>query len=318
MVSVIIPVYNGERYIEACVQSVLTQSFKNLELLLVDDGSVDATLSLCRKLAEEDRRIRIFYQENAGVSAARNRGLEEARGEYVLFVDADDLLLSNSVLTLYTAARNDVDFVMGTHELFRGFQRENWGCAPRELTFPLTENAGEVQMLAGVVCGQMYRSSILREYNIRFPVGLPYGEDTVFNLQFFQFAQRGTVLEEVVYRRRKGGMASSLRFYPNRDEIALRLIQSYESCFSNPALLESVINMEVADTVAHYLIHCGAAETCEKIRPFLERIHSLYPGCHLPQTAKQAKRMAWKKKGKQILLRKLRKKICQIKERAGL
>ncbi len=91
-ISVIIPVYNSEQFVRQCISSVLCQTYRNLEILAVDDGSQDGSLAICNGLCAQDGRIRVFHQENRGVSAARNRGLEKARGEYVFFLDSDDAI----------------------------------------------------------------------------------------------------------------------------------------------------------------------------------------------------------------------------------
>ena len=90
MISVIVPVYNVEKYIERCVESVLTQTYKEFEIILVNDGSTDLSGEICEKLRTKDHRIRVFHQENKGLSAARNRGLKEAEGEYITYIDSDD------------------------------------------------------------------------------------------------------------------------------------------------------------------------------------------------------------------------------------
>ena len=90
MISVIVPVYNVEKYIERCVESVLAQTHKEFELILVDDGSTDLSGEICEKLKTKDNRIRVFHQENKGLSAARNKGLIEAAGEYITYIDSDD------------------------------------------------------------------------------------------------------------------------------------------------------------------------------------------------------------------------------------
>lgn len=91
-ISVIIPVFNSEKFVRQCIRSVLCQTYRNLEILVVDDGSQDGSLAICSRLCAQDGRIRVFHQENRGVSAARNRGLEKARGEYVFFLDSDDAI----------------------------------------------------------------------------------------------------------------------------------------------------------------------------------------------------------------------------------
>ena len=92
LISVIVPVYNTEKYLTECVESIISQTYRNLEIILVDDGSTDLSGSICDGFAEKDSRIKVIHQENAGVSAARNHGLDECHGEYVAFVDSDDYI----------------------------------------------------------------------------------------------------------------------------------------------------------------------------------------------------------------------------------
>ena len=99
-VSIIVPIYNAEKYLEVCIQSILRQSHKNFELILVNDGSQDNSLEICKRLQKEDERIKVFTKENGGASNARNYGMEKATGEYVTFVDSDDIVLPNHLETL--------------------------------------------------------------------------------------------------------------------------------------------------------------------------------------------------------------------------
>lgn len=97
IVSIIIPLYNAQKYINECIQSILTQTFENWELILVDDGSTDDTLSICRSFEKKDCRIKVIHQENAGVSVARNTGIKAAEGNYLVFADGDDQLTADSL-----------------------------------------------------------------------------------------------------------------------------------------------------------------------------------------------------------------------------
>ena len=103
-VSIIVPCYNSTRYLSACVDSVLAQTMPDFEVLLIDDGSTDGTLALAQALAARDARLRVLHQENAGVSAARNLGLAHARGEWITFVDSDDLLAPDALEIMLSAA----------------------------------------------------------------------------------------------------------------------------------------------------------------------------------------------------------------------
>lgn len=102
LISVIIPVYNVEKYLHRCLDSVIAQTYRNLEIICIDDGSVDESGKICDQYAVRDARIKVIHQENQGVSAARNRGLDAAEGEYIAFVDSDDYILEDMVERLYT------------------------------------------------------------------------------------------------------------------------------------------------------------------------------------------------------------------------
>ena len=108
LITIIVPVYNAEKYLSKCIESILTQTYTHFELLLLDDGSNDNSLSICDYYAKQDTRIRVFSHLNMGVSATRNRGIELALGEYISFIDSDDWVKNNYLETLYSALRNDL------------------------------------------------------------------------------------------------------------------------------------------------------------------------------------------------------------------
>ena len=114
-ISIIVPVYNVEQYLQSCIDSIITQTYTDWELLLVDDGSPDRSGEICDEYAKKDNRIRVFHKRNGGVSSARNLGLDKAQGEWVTFIDADDYILSDFIKGLYKPIENgvSVDFVHG-------------------------------------------------------------------------------------------------------------------------------------------------------------------------------------------------------------
>ena len=118
LVSVIVPVFNAVNYLQQCVKGILSQSYQNLELLLVDDGSTDGSGALCDSFARENECIRAFHQSNKGVSAARNLGIQESKGIWVCFVDADDELIPCGLQQLVESAAGDVGMVMGGYESY--------------------------------------------------------------------------------------------------------------------------------------------------------------------------------------------------------
>ena len=114
-ISIIVPVYNSEKYLDACIDSILSQSFRDFELILVDDGSKDSSAQICDEYASQDTRVRVIHKANGGVSAARNDGLDIAKGEYITFIDSDDWVERESLSTI--SNYRDYDIVFFSHRL---------------------------------------------------------------------------------------------------------------------------------------------------------------------------------------------------------
>ena len=131
-ISVIVPVYNAEKYLPRCIDSVLTQIFTDFELLLIDDGSIDESGKICNEYADNDKRIRVFHKENGGVSSARNVGLDKAIGEWITFLDSDDSLFADFFSSFAGLLDSNVDFVTSS------FVNESNG-----LSIPLKQMEGE-------------------------------------------------------------------------------------------------------------------------------------------------------------------------------
>ena len=116
-ISIIIPVYNTESYLARCVDSILSQSFIDFELLLIDDGSTDGSGVICDAFADQDGRVRVFHKENGGVGSARNLGIDNAQGEWLYFVDSDDELMPDGLQVLVDGISEEVDMVMAGYEV---------------------------------------------------------------------------------------------------------------------------------------------------------------------------------------------------------
>lgn len=175
LISVIVPVYNTEKYLTECVESIISQTYRNLEIILVDDGSPDLSGSICDSFAEKDSRIIVIHQKNVGLSAARNRGLDECHGEYVAFVDSDDLIQNDSIENLIKIqSETDADLVIGGYYGvgFAGYVR--WSVIPpgvktycgREL---LSDPKLMTDLPTTLVSGKLYSKKLWGE--IRFPTG---------------------------------------------------------------------------------------------------------------------------------------------------
>ena len=183
LISVIVPVYNVEKYLLQCIESILAHSFTDVELLLIDDGSPDCCGEICEEYAKRDNRIRVFHQENRGVSAARNVGLENAKGKFIVFVDSDDYVLPGYLQDLYA----DACMYPGTGLIIHGIKRID--CHHKELGDLLLPDIclSTVQMEKAFVeykiaemgypYGKIYNKSVLDAYHIRFNEEIHYRED---------------------------------------------------------------------------------------------------------------------------------------------
>ena len=160
-VSIVIPVYNKAEYISDCLESLLQQDFDDFEIVAVNDGSTDDSGKICDEKAAENTRIRVIHTENGGVTAARRKGVEQAKGEYIMFVDADDKLLPNAIKTLYKAIiDSNADEVIGTYKDQYGNRYDSgWrGFMPCE---PLVRNLLSIKNSFCVLWGIMFRKSLL-------------------------------------------------------------------------------------------------------------------------------------------------------------
>lgn len=189
MISIIVPVYNAGPYIHRCIDSVKAQTYKNWELILIDDGSNDDSGRIIDECASDDSRIKVFHQANGGASSARNKGLQNATGAFLTFLDADDYLYENALEDLMSVQRHDdFDLVIGDFEYkINGevFQYHHPQCK---------ETVGFIQdFLASswvIIWGSLIRSSLFHDNNICFPEGVVYSEDFYTILRILLVSQR--------------------------------------------------------------------------------------------------------------------------------
>lgn len=197
-VSVIVPVYNGEEYIGATLDSIINQDFKNFELIVIDDGSIDNSLEIIKdKLSKSTIEYKIIHQENSGVSAARNCGISNARGEYLVFVDADDYVTGNHLSELYNGETDFsmVQFIKKDGENLskpHHFSAEFISCddfIKKELNMEMPFNFWQL----------MYKASLINDNDVRFNPSLTYGEDIDFALRALSYGNTVAVSNEATY-----------------------------------------------------------------------------------------------------------------------
>ena len=194
-ISVIVPVYNVENVLERCVRSILGQTFTDFELLLIDDGSTDKSSIICDRLSMEDTRIRVFHQENAGVSAARNKGLDFAEGTYIVFIDSDDYV-ENTFLE--NSGQDDSDLVVMSYAIEDEIQETTHLKEFYERKYSVNDNLNmlEKDFINGYfsfVWTKRFKRIIIEDNNIRFSEELSLGEDTLFVVKYLS-CTRGIII----------------------------------------------------------------------------------------------------------------------------
>lgn len=181
LISIIIPIYNSEKSLKDCITSIQNQTIKNIEIILVNDGSTDNSLSICLELASKDSRIKVINKSNGGVSSARNVGIQNARGEYLGFIDSDDIILTDFFENLYIT---EADLVMsgintGTHKIHPPKKERI-----EKIHIPGTLNKHCTTTYMRSVCTSLFRRQIIHDNNLIFDESLVWGEDYLFLLNF--------------------------------------------------------------------------------------------------------------------------------------
>lgn len=243
-VSIVVPVYNTAEYLPACLDSILAQSFTDFELILVDDGSTDDSLRICEAYAFRDARIRVFHQQNAGVSAARNLGVEQAQGDWLCYVDSDDVVLPAYLQDMLEAADAEDCLVMGniSDSRMKGLITSDVVLEGEAMVrYMLSHN---ILNLSGPVA-KLYNRATLVRYGIRFPQDIHYGEDLLYFLQYLNHIGRVAFRQSELYQvtMREGSLSRG--YYPFESEYAC-----FETCLSEMTTFASRLTLPDAEKTA--------------------------------------------------------------------
>ncbi|MCD2502361.1 glycosyltransferase [Clostridium sp. NSJ-145] len=223
-ISVIVPVYNVEKYLEKCIISILGQTFKDFELILVNDGSTDSSGEICNKYKKIDERIKVIYQKNSGLSAARNAGLEMAKGDYIGFVDSDDYINNNMYETMFKLAQeNNADIVQCKFKKFyNDFLEENeenntnriFNISNSEEALYKLLSIGDMNVQCVVAWNKLYKSNLFND--IRFPIAKIH-EDEFTTYKLFDKSKKIVFCEsEMYYYRQVDGSIMNSKFNKRR------------------------------------------------------------------------------------------------------
>lgn len=197
-VSIIIPVYNAEKYLYNTINSIVNQTYINIEIILIDDNSKDNSLEICKKFAEDDNRIKVIKNgENKGVSYSRNRGIDIATGKYIVFIDSDDTVDKNYIFELINPNKDDLyDIVIVNFKnIFIENNEENSGIIKYNvidtniLSGKFFDDYYYIKSVLVGPCGILFKRKIIEDNNIRFPVEVTSAEDYAFNMQYYKFVK---------------------------------------------------------------------------------------------------------------------------------
>lgn len=276
-ISVIVPVYNVKKYLEKCVESLLSQSLDEIEVILIDDGSTDGSGSICEKYKNIDKRVYVVHKENAGQGLARNSGLDIAKGKYIMFLDSDDFLDDSACSTLFhileetggdmccygyviedkngkTVYKPEINFkIYEQNEITSEFILHFFGDSPED------------SELRGVsACMSVFKRDIIQKENLRFHSERKvFSEDTIFSLDFCKFTKKVVVVPEYFYHYRQNSESFSHKYRKNRFEMTQNLcdiLQKYAYSYG----VEQQVRVRIAMVFWVNLMECIKQEIRSK------------------------------------------------------
>lgn len=221
-ISIIVPVYNNEKYIDKCIKSIINQKYTDWELILINDGSKDKSKDICERYANSDERIILVNSKNEGPSVARNKGLELATGEYCMFIDGDDYIEQDTLSVLNKEIEKDdyqIIFYGNYNDIF--VDNEYVECGEnrcKEYQFNNNEEFKKIyidlfnKFLLNQVWNKLYKKSFIDEIGTRFPKGMSYSEDLIFNIKLYKNLQKGKIVNKSLYHyvnHKEGSLCST-------------------------------------------------------------------------------------------------------------
>lgn len=189
--SIIVPVYNTEKYLKNCLESILNQTFRDYELIVVNDGSKDSSAEICDYYAQLDDRIRVIHKENGGVSSARNCGINMAKGKYIWFVDSDDTIANNALQILSAAVKDNDDLIVFNRLLEEKYHIKSFDDFLKVHYFSYH--------LGFEPWNKLYKREIIKLNNILFDTEEAIGEDLLFNISYYQYINNIKFISEKLY-----------------------------------------------------------------------------------------------------------------------
>lgn len=297
MISVIIPVYNTEEYVSRCIDSVLNSGYRDFEVILVNDGSTDGSAQICRQYSAADGRVISIEQAHGGVSKARNRGIDESRGEWIVFVDSDDTIAADFLETVAREEYRDQELLLFDFERRSGRKGKRGRAASAERepdVFHYGEKDREflIQSLLNMSrlvkngntslassCAKAYRRAVLDRYSIRFAPDIIIGEDRLFNMEYLLHMRSCAYIVRKVYSVEVRPGSAMRGFQPDylcndlryQEKLAEILSRSPVPAAVEEAYYNSVLT-NMADVLVRGIFHPRSARTYGENRELCRRM----------------------------------------------
>lgn len=289
LVSVIVPIYNAERYLSECIESVIALNDERWQLILVNDGSEDGSDEICKRYCEKDSRIMYLEQENMGVSVARNNGIKHALGEWITFLDSDDML-SPDMFRLLNLACDDDDMILARNTRIKGDYTWNEECQYissvelQKSILNLKRFKNERIDITSITdydhwssCGRFYRNKILRQNNILYPVGVKIGEDLLFCMNYSKKINRVIVNNSIIYYYRVNSESVTHHFHEDWDKEIIKQVHEVSQYVCDTELhkyLNAFIINRIKECCLFYYLDLrsglNADEAAEELRTLSE------------------------------------------------
>lgn len=245
--SVIMPVYNGEKYLSEAIESILNQTYKNLELIIVDDGSNDNSVAIIEKYQRLDKRIILICQENCGVSSARNKGIEHARGKWIYFIDCDDIYFPNYIERMIEVSNlTGADYICSNFDMDYVFKLDAYKSCKNEEIVVFKKNSAKafnylcLQGVGTSLWTKQISAQTIKNYNIFFDTTMTYGEDLFFCWKSCLASKKIAYIPEKLYFYRQTADSAVTRVHKN-------LFEKYNYSFQNIEQFANSNNFMCAD-----------------------------------------------------------------------
>lgn len=293
--SIIIPIYNTKQYLGRCLDSILSQIDHRTEVILIDDGSTDGSGEVCETYAKKNINIKVIHQENRGVSVARNVGIDLSIGEWITFVDSDDILDKDYYKNISKYWDLDVDFLMfntlkldASNQIIRDkkiedlmvFERNDPGKMIRDSFLGKTESIGEGYNSYRGPVGKLFRRSLIEKTNLRFDENVKIGEDMLFMLKLYDNFSMAKYIPVVNYIYWHNGSSSTNRYKPEYEEIVATYVKAITPWLEEHPEYEIYhMNYRLNDIILYLkfdFFHKENSETDSEKRKRMKRIFSNY------------------------------------------